>query len=529
MKLRLFIFALSVPALSWAQNYLPPIVADNKTNVSRPSLDSPETSVGAYGGTTTRTTADRAADFVNVKDFGARGNGSDATAAIRLAIAQIPATGGTLLIPAGNYAISGTNTLPSHTHLRCEGAVITAAAAAKWPGGQTGPAFNQTTGSNFEISGCNFIYPVGTPDALTVFGGGAPHILQFVGVSHVFVHNNFFTGSNNDVANVGSTDVWVLSNTATNSNNGCYDNWAGFTDAHVNSNYCSIVASTATGTDGISFTGMNTDGSGSNSIGFEALGNTIVMGNTHAPACIVVNGHGSSGADNDGRIADNKCVAGSGVYTWGILVTGKANNIDIHDNYCEGNAGSYSCVGSYAPATNIKIHDNFAYNWKSGANGVFANNAVGGSLTFNEGLSSSSPLLGLVDRSTLQIGNDTGTGTINEADVKITSGSASFSGGVTFNEAIAGGAAFTVQGCGAARSVTGGATAGSFIVGSGAPSCTFVITMGGAVSATHGWTCSASDQTAGISLPQSGNSTTTCSVKGKSSANDVIVFSAIGY
>jgi hypothetical protein len=47
-------------------------------------------------------------DIVNVKDFGAFGNGvADDTAAIQAAIKALPAGGGTVLFPAGTYLISG--------------------------------------------------------------------------------------------------------------------------------------------------------------------------------------------------------------------------------------------------------------------------------------------------------------------------------------------------------------------------------------------------------------------------------------
>jgi len=56
----------------------------------------------ATGGTADRSLADRASDVVNVKDFGAIGDGSDETAKIQAAIDSLT-NGGTVEIPAGTY------------------------------------------------------------------------------------------------------------------------------------------------------------------------------------------------------------------------------------------------------------------------------------------------------------------------------------------------------------------------------------------------------------------------------------------
>lgn len=60
----------------------------------------------AAGGSTARTSADRAGDVANVLDFGAAGNGTgDDLGAIEAAIASLP-SGGEVFIPAGTYRIS---------------------------------------------------------------------------------------------------------------------------------------------------------------------------------------------------------------------------------------------------------------------------------------------------------------------------------------------------------------------------------------------------------------------------------------
>jgi hypothetical protein len=72
--------------------------------------------VTATGSTTPRTLANRFADIVNVKDFGAEGNGiADDTAAIQAAINSLPNKGGTIFIPSGVYKVTSTITVGNGT------------------------------------------------------------------------------------------------------------------------------------------------------------------------------------------------------------------------------------------------------------------------------------------------------------------------------------------------------------------------------------------------------------------------------
>jgi hypothetical protein len=71
------------------------------------------TNVTATGSTTARTLANRFADVVNVKDFGAVGNGvTDDSLAFIASIAALSSEGGEIIIPAGNYVLN-TNPLLS--------------------------------------------------------------------------------------------------------------------------------------------------------------------------------------------------------------------------------------------------------------------------------------------------------------------------------------------------------------------------------------------------------------------------------
>lgn len=61
--------------------------------------------------------------FINVADFGALGNGTDATVALQAALDSVPETGGTVWLPPGNYKVSDTLVIGSdNTTLRGSGA-----------------------------------------------------------------------------------------------------------------------------------------------------------------------------------------------------------------------------------------------------------------------------------------------------------------------------------------------------------------------------------------------------------------------
>lgn len=94
------------------------------------------------------------------------------------------------------------------------------------------------------------------------------------------------------------------------------------------------------------------------------------------------------------------------------------------------------------------------------------------------------------------------------------------------------GTKFTTSGC-SVSATTGGAAAGTFTVG--ANTCTVVVTINGAtgMSATSGWSCFASDQTAPtVAISQSATTTTTASfsIPAGAGTTDVIRFGCpIGY
>lgn len=78
--------------------------------------DADDAEVTATGSTTARTLANRFADVINVKDFGAKGDGTtDDTSALNAAMTA--ATGKMLFIPAGTYLTSTGLRIPSNTEV----------------------------------------------------------------------------------------------------------------------------------------------------------------------------------------------------------------------------------------------------------------------------------------------------------------------------------------------------------------------------------------------------------------------------
>jgi hypothetical protein len=81
--------------------------------------------VTATGSTTPRTLANRFADVVNVKDFGATGDGvTDDTTAIQAALNSLIPNGGVLFFPQGTYLITSSLNVPSMVNLYGEGKQI---------------------------------------------------------------------------------------------------------------------------------------------------------------------------------------------------------------------------------------------------------------------------------------------------------------------------------------------------------------------------------------------------------------------
>ena len=104
--------------------------------------------VTATGSSNARTLANRFADAINVKDYGATGNGTtDDTAAINSALSSILTTGGNIIVPEGTYLISGTLRVPSNTTMLIGGQIKMANGVALSMIGNSNPQLGNTGNS----------------------------------------------------------------------------------------------------------------------------------------------------------------------------------------------------------------------------------------------------------------------------------------------------------------------------------------------------------------------------------------------
>jgi len=126
----------------------PPVGSDIVVTTSSISAtDISESTVVATGSTEDRKLTDRFADTVNVKDFGAVGDGvTDDTVAIQAAVD----VGGEIIIPAGTYLISSAITVTvDSTKMKGDAAIITASVSLN--------TFIEITANDVCVSGVNCV------------------------------------------------------------------------------------------------------------------------------------------------------------------------------------------------------------------------------------------------------------------------------------------------------------------------------------------------------------------------------------
>jgi hypothetical protein len=394
--------------------------------------------VTATGSTTPRSLQDRAADVINVKDYGATGNGTTLdTAAIQAAAAAIPANGAVLYFPRGQYLLSGSVPLRSNTTVRGQhgASVVVAAPAAQWTstdsdtaatgaigrvfknignvGGNTPPSPHDT---NIVIEDMAFLFPRDHPN----YGGGFCHIIQFFGADNVTVRNCISDGGADLVAFVDCLTTLAENNVATNVSNCAIDHWNGTCNSRAIGNYITTLPTAGGGCGGIFWTGM--DISGSNpalTLGFVCVGNQIVVNHPSGQA-IDLNSTNAGPAASRIIIANNNIFV-NGVDSYGILAIGAEEHGIIEGNYLEGGNGASCAIGVATPATYWSIANNRINNWTAGANGIIQVTGSACSVHDNHAIGSSSPLVNMA-AGNISYGNSTGLGRL-PVDVGMTFGS----------------------------------------------------------------------------------------------------------
>lgn len=221
-------------------------------------FDASLTTVLATGSTLPRTSADRAADFVNIRDFGAKGDRTtDDTAAINAAYAVIGARGGGHVVwPLGGYKVSApivcfsntkTEFLPGSVVLPVPSGSFTVLGGDPSALGQVRALFvnanynaSVLTDSNIEFDG-----PVLMQGGL--FDG---HGIIMRMVSNVAIRRARSDRLQSTTAMVACRTTLVTACVTTNCNNAAHDHWDGtqdytVRDCQVNGSQWGILSSAA--------------------------------------------------------------------------------------------------------------------------------------------------------------------------------------------------------------------------------------------------------------------------------------------
>ena len=245
----------------------------------------------ATGGTTSRSAQDRAAEVINVKDFGAKSDGvADDTAALNAAAAAIPATGGTLYVPKGRYSVSGSLLIKSLTRVVGDGWGSVIAANAAWVNNSTfqlilNQNYMAATITDHDIVVENLAFDYTTmPSGLSGSANGGMHSVSCRMARNVQVRNCRFEGGtlgNAATAMVACDTTLVESCVAYNMQNCAYDHWWNPQNAKVLNCYYRGPCV------GMLFNPDPTSGSSSGfaANNFQAIGNTFINTNATILGC----------------------------------------------------------------------------------------------------------------------------------------------------------------------------------------------------------------------------------------------------
>jgi hypothetical protein len=317
--------------------------------------------ITATGSTTPRSVQDRAADVVNVLDYGAVGGGVTVdTAAIQAAANSLSATGGVLLFPSGcTFLLDRTILLYANTTVMAFGATLTG--TSTWNNPVVPPApdgfglvrvffenvnWNVTalTDTNIRIYG-GVYKPPDVPLVRVGFVGF--HFVQ--GVEMAFVR---VVGGAGCMAFVSCDQVDAHDNTLINISGagiGC----GPFTNVRVHHNYMSQNIAHPGGAPMIEFTGSTFNNTEAHSSNFVCDGNQVfgALANIYA---IQVDETDALSSVKNGIICNNHIDMTGFPGAGGIGAYGNSDNINIHHNTVKG-VSDYTCISVFQNIAGVTV------------------------------------------------------------------------------------------------------------------------------------------------------------------------------
>jgi hypothetical protein len=291
------------------------------------------TTIGGTLGVTGALTLAHDPNTINVRDYGAVGDGATSdTAAVQAAATACPSAGCTLYFPPGYvFGWSGTVYLKSNTHVVGYGATLLAVSTVANFIQNVNHTATVLTDSNITVEGLTFDY--GST-------GGGLHAVEMDFVTHSQVLNSigFGHGSANDlVAGVGVSDMLVQGNSATGFNNTSYDFWWGPTNVRLIGNF----ATSASSAQMVNFNPDPTTGptTGLVADGFVMAGNTFIGTGSVAIPIIV-------GPQGSGMTMVNAAITGNTFKNVSLVVRGASQGATISGNVFDGLLGGVTNIVS---------------------------------------------------------------------------------------------------------------------------------------------------------------------------------------
>ncbi|WP_233840380.1 right-handed parallel beta-helix repeat-containing protein [Dyella sp. 2HG41-7] len=291
---------------------------------------------------------------LNVKNFGAMGNGvTDDTAAFQAAVNALPSTGGTIVVPTGNYminALTGIN-LRSHTRLSLWGTAYLKAIPNNATRYWIVKAWNV---NNVEIVGGNYVGERTQHQGTT---GEWGYLINIEGSSNVYVHDTSLSNSWGDGILVGGTGwgrtVVVSTNVTLNRVKSTNNRRQGLTIAPSNQVY--VVNSSFTNSNGtLPQSGIDIEPQTQGVTQNVRLENTTVSGNVGNGLEVhdYVSGltlSGFTALNNQGfgayvNGANGVVITKSNLsqnYLFGVDIAGYTNNVQLTSNTIEWNGDTW--------------------------------------------------------------------------------------------------------------------------------------------------------------------------------------------